>query len=89
PLAHPCLLSFWNLLQCILEQFNETLYRQSPLFCLTAGLLRYDSKNTVLPIRFCKRRETSSFCSGERLGEFYTSNHKVIRELTLLTLLTI
>jgi hypothetical protein len=85
-LADSCLFSYWDLPYCIPQQFYKTLYSHFPVGCLTAGLLRDDAKNPSLPMRLAMRRKISSLCSGERLEEFTTSNHKVIRELTLLTL---
>ncbi len=48
PLAHLCLLSYWHLPYRVPQQFNETHYRQFPIFCLAAGLLRYDAKEPSL-----------------------------------------
>jgi hypothetical protein len=40
-------------------------------------------------MRVLARLVTSSYCSGERLGEFTKPNHGVTRLETLLTLITI
>lgn len=39
PLAYSRLLSYRDLLHCIPQQFNETLYGPLPIFHLAAGLL--------------------------------------------------
>ncbi len=48
PLAHSCLLPYWDLLYRIPKQFNETIYCQFAIFKLAEGLLRYYAQNSVL-----------------------------------------
>ena len=72
PFADPRLLSHWNLLYRILQQFNETLYGRFPILRLVAGLLRYDTGDSVFADTVLQAAQNELFLiSGEAGRDHY------------------
>jgi hypothetical protein len=68
---------------------RETLHCQFLIFHLAARLLRYDSKHPFLVNPIIQAAQYQGLLFPGELGELTTSNHRVIRVLTLFTLWTI
>ncbi len=63
PLAHSCLLPYWDLFYRIPKQLNETIYCQFTIFCLAPGLLRYDAEKAVFADTIPKAAHDEFFLS--------------------------
>ncbi len=66
------------------QQFNEMLHGEFPISYLAAGLLRYESKDSVLADASLKAAQDKLCLLRRKASGFTTSNHKVISELDLL-----